>query len=75
MLYTWLNGSKYYKVRLQQNLSKSLDIVCYWGRIAIKRGGYKIIHLVSHNEGDQVINSVKKRPEYRGYKLITTSFD
>lgn len=71
-MYYWVKDTKYYRLLLQSNLFGSVDVVCCWGSLRSRNGGYKIIRCDSQNGEDinKIIASVKKRREARGYKLI-----
>jgi len=69
---TWNKDGKYYKLQLQTNLFGNTDVICCWGRLGTKRGGYRVISCNNNNEMELVISNIKKRRKYRGYNLINS---
>jgi len=64
----WTKENKYYKLFEQATLFGTIDVVCVWGRIGGNLGGYKIISCDTYQDVELVVNSIKKRRKYRGYK-------
>ena len=65
----WTKENKYYKILLQATLFGTIDIICVWGRIGGKLGGYKIVPCEGEENMAFVIDSIKKRRKYRGYTI------
>lgn len=65
----WQKGTKYYKLFLQQNLFGSSDVICCWGRVGTKLGGYMIIPNDTKEELEKIIATISKRRKYRGYDI------
>lgn len=66
---SWKKNTKYYKLLFQANLFGTMDIICMWGRMGSKLGGYKVVSCESKEDMAFIIDSVKKRRKYRGYTL------
>lgn len=66
---SWKKNTKYYKLLFQPNLFGTTDVVCMWGRIGSKLGGYKIVSCEGKEDMSFIIDSIKKRRKYRGYTL------
>ena len=66
----WTKKSKYYKLIEQSTLFGTIDVVCVWGRIGGNLGGYKIIPCATAEEVDQIIDQIRTRRKYRGYKIV-----
>lgn len=70
MQYCWRKDNKYYKLALQQNLFGTTDVVCCWGRIGSKLGGYKVISCNTEQDIINTIHKVHNRRRSRGYLAI-----
>lgn len=62
----WKKEKKYYKLFEQPTLFGTTDVVCVWGQVGGKLGGYKIISCDSEEDMITIIDSIKKRRKYRG---------
>jgi len=67
----WKKEEKYYKLFEQPTLFGTTDVVCVWGQVGGKLGGFKLICCDSQEEVEKAIEGVKKRRKYRGYRGIT----
>ena len=67
----WKKEEKYYKLFEQPTLFGTTDVVCVWGQVGGKLGGFKLICCDSQEEVEKAIEGVKKRRQYRGYRGIT----
>lgn len=68
MTLSWTKGNRYYKLLFQPTLFGTIDIVRIWGRIGSNLGGYKITSCDSEEDVITIVDSIKKRRKYRGYK-------
>jgi predicted DNA-binding WGR domain protein len=68
MTLSWTKDNRYYKLLLQPNLFGNTDVILMWGRIGSNLGGYKIVSCESEEDIVFIVDSVKKRREYRGYR-------
>ncbi|WPY01783.1 WGR domain-containing protein (plasmid) [Candidatus Trichorickettsia mobilis] len=68
MQYRWLKNNKYYHIHLQLNLFGGTSVVCSWGSVNSKQGGYKIFFCSTQDEIDQILSYVTKRRKSRGYE-------
>lgn len=66
---SWKKNTKYYKLLFQPNLFGTTDIICMWGRIGSKLGGYKVVSFEGKENMAFIIDSIKKRRKYRKYTL------
>ena len=64
----WTKDNKYYKLFEQATLFGTIDVVCVWGRIGGNLGGSKIISCDNDEDVELIIDNIKKRRKYRGYK-------
>ena len=64
----WTKEHRYYKILLQATLFGTVDIICVWGRVGGNLGGYKVISCDTDQDVELVIDSIKKRRKYRGYR-------
>ena len=64
----WTKDNRYYKLLFQPTLFGTIDIVRIWGRIGSNLGGYKITSCDSEEDVITIIDRIKKRRKYRGYK-------
>lgn len=55
MTHYWKKEEKYYKLFEQPTLFGTTDIVCVWGRIGGKLGGFKLICCDSSEEVEKAI--------------------
>lgn len=67
----WQKGTKYYKLFLQQNLFGGSDVICCWGRVGTKLGGYKIIPNNTKKELEDTVATISKRRKYREYDIVS----
>ena len=68
MQYRWLKENKYYNVHLQLNLFGGTSVICSWGSINSKQGGYKITFCNNQLEVEATLNAIIKRRKARGYQ-------
>ena len=68
MTLSWIKDNRYYKLLFQPTLFGTIDIVRIWGRIGSNLGGYKIISCDSEEDVITLVERIKKRRKYRGYK-------
>jgi predicted DNA-binding WGR domain protein len=68
MTLSWTKDNRYYKLLFQPTLFGAIDIVRIWGRIGSNFGGYKITSCDSEEDVITIVDSIKKRRKYRGYK-------
>lgn len=67
----WIKGNRYYEVQTQKNLFNTTSVICSWGSINTKLGGFKIILCDTPAEATDIIEALKKRRTARGYKIAT----
>ena len=68
MTLSWTKDNRYYKLLFQPTLFGTTDVIRIWGRIGSNLGGYKTISCDSEEDMITIIDSIKKRRKYRGYK-------
>jgi len=68
MTLSWTKDNRYYKLLFQPTLFGTTDVIRIWGRIGSNLGGYKITSCDSKEDVITIIDSIKKRRKYRGYK-------
>jgi predicted DNA-binding WGR domain protein len=68
MTLSWTKDNRYYKLLFQPTLFGTIDIVRIWGRIGGNLGGYKITSCDNGEDVIIIVDSIKKRRKYRGYK-------
>ena len=66
----WLNNTKYYKIITQFDLFYKINLICIWGRLSTKRGGYKVIVCDNEEEMESRLRLIKRRRTSHGYKFI-----
>jgi predicted DNA-binding WGR domain protein len=68
MTLSWTKDNRYYKLLFQPTLFGTTDVIRIWGRIGSNLGGYKIISCDGEEDIVTIVDRIKKRRKYRGYR-------
>ena len=70
-MYFWTKGSKYYNAYIQPNFLGGSSVICSWGSYITNAGNFKVTPCENDEEVDKLINKIKTKRQYRGYKFNT----
>lgn len=70
--YEWLHKekSRFYKITIENNGFRNINLNFLWGGINNNRGGKKSLYVQTYEEAQTFIIQMMKRRKSRGYELI-----
>ncbi len=76
-MWRWINpvNFRYYQADLALDLLGDWTLVCCWGGLGSRRGGYRIKGVKSYADGLDRIDELKHRRRKRGYVAVGTFKD
>ncbi len=71
-MWRWINPEKYryYQADLALDLFGDWTLVCCWGGLGSRRGGYSVKGVRSYADGLDQIDELKQRRRQRGYVAV-----
>jgi len=67
----WASATRYYKASAQQDLFGDWELLCIWGGLGSRRGGYRTYPMRGQEQALQALQREARKRARRGYLPIT----